>query len=360
VKRSFFGFLLLVVLPAGACMVAAQAVATEAWASLLRESDVRVARMVLATAARERAAGSDAGRGATDAGPEAPLRVGRSTGYRVALYRDGRRWTATEPAPGPGAIPEAVAARLEPGAVVPAEGTGVWVAARRGAAPVGWTALAARGTPADPLVAPAVGVVMFLLLLFGALTAWIQLARRGLHARTLALGGVVGPALVPGLATLVFLIHVDRAFTEAAPAAVARDVGRAVAVAAAVGIEEDPETVRAVTGVHATRARDGRVVSTTLPGDAAAVAALPTPPASFTSSGRVVTAGGPAAWVALRLDEGEFLAATELLPEQPVARLRRRVFILGFLLALGWALASSAAWLLSWRGARASAEVRPP
>jgi hypothetical protein len=201
---------------------------------------------------------------------------------------------------------------------------------------------------------------MLLLLLFGALTAWIQLTRRALHARTLALGGVVGPALVPGLATLVFLIHVDRAFTEAAPDAVARDVGRAVAVAAAVGIEEDPEAVRAATGVHATRVRDGRVVSTTLPGDPTAVAGLPTPPASFTSSGRVVTAGGPAAWVALRLDEGEFLAATELLPERPVARLRRSVFLLGVLLALGWTLAAGAAWMLSRRRSRASGEVRSP
>ena len=359
-KRSFFGFLLLVVLPAGACMAVAHALAAEAWESLLRESHVRVARMVLATSARERSAGPDPGAGGTGAGPEAPLRVGRSTGYRVALYRDGRRWAATEPPPGPERMPESVAARLEPGTVVPAEEEGVWMAGRPGVAPAGWAALAAPRTPADPLVAPAVGVVMLLLLLFGALTAWIQLARRGLHARTLALGGVVGPALVPGLATLVFLIHVDRAFTEAAPEAVARDVGRAVAVAAAVGIEEDPEAVRAVTGVHATRVRDGRVVSTTLPGDPAAVGALPSPPASFTSSGRIVTAGGPAAWVALRLDEGEFLAATELLPERPVARLRRSVFVLGLLLALAWTLAAGAAWLLSRRSTPTSAEVPSP
>jgi hypothetical protein len=360
VKRSFLGFLLLVVLPAGACMVVAHAMAAEAWESLLRESHVRVARMVLATSARERSAGPDPGAGGTGAGPEAPLRVGRSTGYRVALYRDGRRWAATEPPPGPERIPDSVAARLAPGAVVPVEGQGegVWMPGRPGVAPDGWTAWAAPRTPADPLIAPAVGIVMLLLLLFGALTGWIQLTRRGLHARTLALGGVVGPALVPGLSTLVFLIHVDRAFTEAAPEAVARDVGRAVAVAAAVGIERDPEAVRAVTGVHATRVRDGQVVSTTLPGDPAAVGALPSPPASFTSSGRIVTAGGPAAWVALRLDEGEFLAATELLPERPVARLRRSVFLLGLLLALAWTLAAGAAWLLSRR--RTSAEVRSP
>lgn len=351
-KRSFVGFLLVVVLPAGACMAVAHSVAGEAWDQVRRSSHALVARATLAASRmelEERAAGG--GEEATDtAAPRAPAAVGRSTAYRTALYRDGLRWTGTEPLPGPEELPPEVAGSVGPGAPTAAgddPALGVYLTRTTDTVAARLVALAVPRTPADRLLAAPVLVVMALLLLFGALTAWIQIARRDLHRHRMALGGVVGPALVPALATLVFLIHVDRAFHQAAQEATTRDVGRAVAATAAVRSAGDPSRVRTLTGVHATRVRDGRVQATTLPGDPSTVAALPVPPPSFTSSGTVTTAEGPSAYVALRLDAGSFLVATAPLPEDRITELRRAVFLLGLVLAGWWMLAAAGAWLAS-------------
>ena len=360
-KRPFLSFLLVVVRPAGVCMGITYSMAHDAWGAVQRDAHTRVAHMVLATTTAElRRKGMEEEATVRDAPPRAPTMVGRSTGYRTALYLEGRRWTGTDPLAGPERLPEQVAGQVGPGEGTPVgenPAQGVFLARNVGPSPPRLVALAAPRTAAGPLLAPAVLLVMGLLLLFGALTGWIQLARRDRHEGGLALGGVVAPALVPALATLVFFIHADRSFQESANRMAARDLGRGLAVASAAGVAGNPGDVRSLTGFHATRVRDGRVEASSLRGELAAVAALPAPPPSFTSSGAVLTAHGPSAYVALRLDGETFLVATNLLPENRVAALRKGLFLLGLILAGWWTLAAAGAWVGSWKKGRAGGQV---
>lgn len=358
-KRPFLSFLLVVVLPAGASLGTAWVMAQEAWDTVQRDAHTRVARMVLAATAQELRAEENApADSVSGTPPRAPTMVGRTTGYGTTLYLDGGRWTGTEPLTGPEALPREVATRVGPGSGLSAgddPSAGVWLARATGDAPPRLVARAAPRSPEDSLLALPVLLVMGLLLLFGALTGWIQLARRDLHERRLALGGVVGPALVPALATLVFFIHVDRSFQEAAYEMTARDLGRGLAVAAAAGVTGNPAEVRTLTGFHATRVRNGHAEASSLPGGMTAVAALPAPPSSFTSAGTVVTPEGPSAYVALRLEERAVLVATALLPENRVAELRRMLFLAGLFLAAWWTVAAAGAWVASWKGRGAGA-----
>lgn len=360
VQRSFVGFLLVVVLPAAVCMGIARSWGERAWDATLRSSHAGVARMTLAASWQELRDGPPPEATPAEEGPapQSPQVVGRSTSYRTALYRDRERWTGTRPLPGPDPLPPGVAEEVGPGTAVPAgddPADGVYLARPSDGEGPRLVALAVPRSPAGGLTATPVLLVMGLLLLFGALTAWIQIARRGLHRRRMVLGGVVGPALLPALATLVFLIHVDRAFQDAAHQAAGRDLGRAMAVVAGVQTAGDPGRVRALTGYHATRVRDGRVQATTLPGDPSAVAELPAPPSSFTASGSVTTVEGPSTYVALRLDAGSFLVATALLPEGRVSELRGSLLLLGLLLAGWWMVAAAGAWALSLRGREGAA-----
>lgn len=359
-KRPFPSFLLVVIVPAGAAMALAASQTASAWDAVQRDSHTRVARMVLAATAEELRTTPDT---AAESAPRAPTSVARSTQYRIALYRDGRFWTGSEPPPGPQTVPADLPANPGSGEGVPAgedPHRGVFLAAPPGTAPPSLVALAAPRNSAGPLVEGPVLLVMGLLLLFGALTGWIQLTRRDVHRRSLLLGGAVGPALVPALAVLVFFIHLDRSFHQAADAAVGRDLARALAVAAAEGAADDPARVRTLTGFHATRVRDGRTEASSLRGALAEVAALPVPPSSFTSSGSVRTAEGPSVYVARRLDDGALLVATAPLPEARVAGFRKTLFLLGLVLAAWWTVAATVAWLLSWLLGAGSAEKPVP
>ena len=81
--------------------------------------------------------------------------------------------------------------------------------------------------------------------------------------------------------------------------------------------------VHGLTGFHAYRVLDGRVVAASLEGPAEAVGALPAPPPSFTSTGSVLTPEGEASYVALRLPEGGFIVAAAVPTEERMAAFRR-------------------------------------
>lgn len=349
-KHPFLSFLAVVVVPAGVCMTVAHALATDAWLGMRTDAHARVAGMVLRTTAvelRERDPGA-----ADTFRLGAPARAGRSAGYHTAVYLDGRRSGGSEPAIGPEAVPPEVAGVLRPGQPVRVghdPSAGVWVAAEPETGLPERVALAVPRSPAPPLLAAPVILVMALLLLFGALTGWIQLARRD-HGPRLALGGAVGPALVPALATVVFLIHVDRSFQEAAREMASRELSRGLAVAASVSRVADPGTVRELTGFHAARVRNGRTEASSFPGSVDELAALPVPPPSFTASGAVDLSEGPSVYVALRLEEGAFLVTTSVLPEGRTAELRHRLLLVGLVLAGWWVLAAAGAWALGLSG----------
>jgi len=151
------------------------------------------------------------------------------------------------------------------------------------------------------------------------------------------LGSLALLSLVPALTAWGFLVHGGRLFDETLEDAARKNLTRALSVARARDPAGDPAAFFDLSGFHAFRVREGRVEAASLPGDAAAVAALPAPPPSFTSTGRVHTPEGESTYVALRLPQGGFLVATAAPDPELGGAYRRRV------LPLGWSLA---AWLL--------------
>jgi hypothetical protein len=178
-------------------------------------------------------------------------------------------------------------------------------------------------------------LVTGLLLLFSSLAGWIQLAGRsgGSSVASLLLLSAV-PALTAG----VFLIQADRLYRKAENDAERKDLSRALALARLRGVAGEPEQVRALTGFHAWRVQGGEAVATSLPGPAEAVASLPAPPGSFTSTGRVATPEGEAAYVALRLPEGGFVVVTAARSSERTGRFRRGALRAGATLAAWLAL----------------------
>jgi len=338
-KRSFVSFVLTVVLPAAAAMAGARSVGERAWQELTHDSHARVARMTLADARVP---------------PEERLStIGGLTGYRTALYRNGTRWTGAPTDFGPPTIPDGLTGRLGAVEAVPAGAgptAGIWLGrdVPAGGAPA-LAALSAPGEPDEPLLEVPVLLAMALLLVFGTLTGWIQLVRRDRHRLTPALSGIVAPALVPTLATLVFFIHVDRTLQDRTEATLAQDLTRGLAVASALWEELEPGPVHDFTGFHATLVRDGRVEGSSLSGVLEALAALPSPPSSFTASGSVITPEGPSVYLSRRTESGSVLVLTTLRPEVQVAALRRTLFWMGLALSLWWTVVAVVAWLASRR-----------
>jgi len=299
----------------------------------------------MALAASRQDAGAEPAPGTVDPA----IQVGQATGYRTALYLDGLRGAATEPPPGPEALSaEQLAALAATPAGVPfadAEGEGTLVAAslsgtadRDGRFAV-LVAAPRRGGTAIPL--PRL-LVSALLLVFAALAGWIQLAGHppgGARMRTSLL-----VAMVPALTAWGSLIHADRLYREAAADTERRDLTRALAVARARGVTAQPDLVYGVTGFHAYRVDDGRVLDASLPGDASRVASLPSPPSSFTTAGTVTIPAGQASYVALRLPEGGFTVAVSVPSAARVAAYARRAVWLGGGLALWLALVAAAVW----------------
>lgn len=330
-RRTYLVYLVAVVLPAALVAAAGVSLADRAWQELRCASQRRLGRMALQVLEEDAAAGM----------PASPAQVAGATGYRIALYRDGRRTASTEPPPGPAVLEGGVlAASASPsGAVLrlaDARGAQAALVSAPGpdGRPVTYSALVASAEPATPPLPLPLLLVTALLLLFASLAGWIQLtgpAARNRTASTLLLSAV------PTLAAGVFLLQADRLYRQAESDAERRDLSRALFVARVREVAGDPVRVHALTGFHAWRVAGGQVVAASLPGPAAAVAALPAPPPSFTSTGRVATPEGEAAYVALRLQEGGFAVITSPRSTERTGRFRRGAVQAGAALA-GWLL----------------------
>jgi hypothetical protein len=331
VRRTYLAFLLAVVLPAALAAAAGAVLADRAWQELRHDSQIRLGRMAL------RAFEEDAAPGIAPS----PAQVGRATGYRIALYEGSRRVAATEPPPGPDALERSVleASGSPSGAVLrlPDEGADAAVVSRPGpeARAGAYAVLVVAAEPAVASLPLPLLLVTGLLLLFSSLAGWIQLAGRpgGSSVASLLLLSAV-PALTAG----VFLIQADRLYRKAENDAERKDLSRALALARLRGVAGEPEQVRALTGFHAWRVQGGEAVATSLPGPAEAVASLPAPPGSFTSTGRVATPEGEAAYVALRLPEGGFVVVTAARSSERTGRFRRGALRAGATLAAWLAL----------------------
>ena len=276
--------------------------------------------------------------------PEAPILVARSAGARLSLFLNGRRVLTTRDSLGPDTLPREtlVALSAAPQGLALGGMDGALVALDH---PVGLppsvAVMVAPGTTPGPPLPLSLLLVVGLLFLFAAVVGWIQLGA----ARTRDDGGrkrsIVLVSLVPVLTALSFLAQSDRLFQDAARSGVQRDLTRALAVSDARGVADSPEGIRALTGFQATRVRDGQVEETTLQDPLGAVAALPAPPPSFTSSGALTTSEGPSVYVALRLSGGAFVVASTRRPDERIRTFRRTLVtvagVLGaWLLVMGW------------------------
>lgn len=242
--------------------------------------------------------------------PSSAIAVGRTAGYRTALYLGGRRWMATEPPPGPEYLDTATLqalTRSTEGVPVPTDTVeGTLVTLPRGAgSPAIAVLVAPHSVPPSPLAGTLL-LVMGLLLVFASLAGWILLTGA---PRATGRVTVVLLALVPALSAWGFLIHGDRLFHLAMEDAGRKDLARALAAVRVRGVADDPVAVHALSGFHAYRVREGRVEAASREGSAEAVAALPAPPPSFTSTGKVLTPEGTVRYVALRLPAGGFTVA---------------------------------------------------
>lgn len=332
-RRTYLLYLLAVVLPAALAAAGGAALADRALRELRRDSQRHVAGMAL------KALEEDAAEGLLPS----TAQVGRASGYRTALYADGRREAATEPPPGPETLaPELLAASSSPGGTtLRVPGTGGTEAVlvsgpgRRGSAGT-YTVLVAPADPVGTLLPLPLVPVAGLLFLFASLAGWIQLA--GTHGGRAA--SFLLLSAVPALTAWGLLVESDRLYRHAESEAERRDLSRALAVARLRDVEGEPERVHALTGFHAWRVRGGSVVSASLEGPAGAVAALPAPPPSFTSTGTVATPEGEAAYVALRLPDGGFtVAAARPSPERAHrfrnGAIRAAAALAGWLLLVG-------------------------
>lgn len=325
-RRTYLLYLLAVVLPAALAAAAGAVLADRAWQELRHTSQLRLGRMALRTFEEDAAAGI----------APSPTQVGRATGYRIALYEGGRRVAATEPPPGPDALERGVleASASPSGAVLRLPDTGADAAVvSRGRAeggPGSYAALVvATEPPSAPLPLP-LHLVTGLLLLFSSLAGWIQLAGRSSGSRVASL---LLLSAIPALAAGVFLIQADRLYRRSERDAERRDLSRALSVARLRGVAGDPAEVHALTGFHAWRVAGGRVAAASLPGPSEAVAALPAPPPSFTSTGRVATPEGEASYVALRLPDGGIAVVSAAGSSERTGRFRLGALQAGIALA---------------------------
>lgn len=319
-KRPYLVYLIAVVLPSAATITGGILLAGDAWDEVRRASEERVAGWVATALVEERGA----------------LATGRAAGYRAAVYRDGVRVEATQPAPGPDRLDDDTRGALRAGSaeIVWEGGSGRVVPVPVPDGPGEVAVLLAASTPPPPPLPVPLLLVMGLLLVFAGLAGWILLA-----------GGSTAPgrravllvSLVPALTAWGFLVHGDRLFHEAAQTLARRDLTRALSVARMRGVAGDPSAFLALTGFHAYRVRDRTVEAASGDGRAEAVAALPAPPPSFTSAGTVRTPEGVVPYVALRLPSGGFTVATAPPAGAVPGGYRRVSWILAGALA-GWLL----------------------
>ncbi len=310
-------------MPCAAAMLFAGRSAREAWGDLHRTSHAHVARMVLTTLEQDLGV----------AGTEVAAEVARSTGYRVSLYRNGRLWGGTEPPPGPQTLDRALLLDLSAnrgGIRMPNSDAVLQATAPQEGTPPAMVALASPSRSVAPAVEVRIVMVLGLLILFSALAGWIQFARRpGPQTRRPGPGSIVTLTMVPALTAVLFLVHLTRTFETTAADVSVRDLTRGLAAAGAREVSSSPESVRRITGFHATLVQSGGVMESTFASDPTEVGGLPAPPRSFTISGRVRTPEGPSIYVALRTEGDAVLVATTPLPVARVAAFRTKCLRIG-------------------------------
>jgi hypothetical protein len=386
-RRPFLAFMILVVVPCAAAMLLTGRAAEEAAAALRRSADALVARMVLATveadldllaqdlatgalpypepdpdlpAVRRALAGDTAvaaywgaegaelevvfADGAESAPAEVTIlrsigrlephsasQVARATGYRAAVYLDGRLWGDAPSLEAPPALDEAsLAAGSGPeGTILPVSPAGVLLSRPSQAGEsTRLAALVSPGRAAPPAVEFRVAVVLGLLILFSTLAAWIQLAAPQGRPRRQA-WTVVALALVPALTSAQFLVHISRGFEATATQALARDLTRGLAVARVRHSASSMADLRELTGFHATLVQRGGIEETTFESNPMEIEDLPSPPRGFTTSGAVETPEGPSLYVAVRTEPDIVLVATAPLPTARIASLGRHCLEIG-------------------------------
>jgi hypothetical protein len=209
--------------------------------------------------------------------------------------------------------------------------------------PAAIAAVAQPGGAREPAVSAAILLVLALVLLFSALAGWILLANtradesgRGARIATTAL-----LTIVPAVSAMGLLVHVQRSHEVRVQDRAAVDLTRTLSVIEAVGLGGSPSTIRAMSGFHAATVSDGRIELSTLGADAPAVASLPSPPPSFTTSGLVATPDGLSHYVAQRLSRARFIVVLTPLPIAEIEAVQSRSVVVGIVLTL-WLLLSAA------------------
>jgi len=130
---------------------------------------------------------------------------------------------------------------------------------------------------------------------------------------------------------------VQRTFDAAARESVSLNLAQALPVIGSLGIGASPRAARALSGFHAARVKGGVVTASTLAGDAATLAAVPTPPPSLTVSGVVETEAGTSRYVARRLDRESFMILLAPIPRDRIRALRKQLMLISGVL-MGWLL----------------------
>ncbi len=400
VKRRFLVFCTLAVVPCGIASGTAARAADNAWEELAHVSAVRIARLALGTLEQDLGAALDSLLGSADplpspdttieavrlamAGdtvsaldptasgvelmvvfpdaeglirfangmlvPRAAVLVGRVARARVGLYLNGELWSATDPPPSVETIDREtlLAASRTPGGVRSGAGSVVAMDPRRGL-PAAIAALAQPEGPGEQAVPLAVRLVIGLLLLFSTIAAWILFAKENGSEGEPAPGraALVLLACVPLFIFLGMLVHVQRTFDAAAREHVSRDLVQTLTVVGTLGIGESPAGARALSGFHAARIEGRVVTASTLAGDTAALAAVPAPPPSFTTSGVVETGAGRSRYVARRIDRESFMVLLAPIPLDRIGALRKRLMLISGML-VGWLLLVAGSVTVHW------------
>jgi len=274
--------------------------------------------------------------------PVAPLTIAQVTASRLTLYLNGRRALATPDPIGPDTLPRETLLALSaaPGGLAMAGGNGGALVAldRPPGLPPSVAVMVEPVSPSGPSLPLPLLLVVGLLFVFACLAGWIQLggdAEVGRDRRR----SVLVVAAVPILAAFGFLVQADRSFEAAARTGATRDLARALAVARVRNVADSAALVHELTGFHATRIRDGHVEETTLAGPPEALATLPSPPPSFTSSGTLATPDGTSFYAALRLQGGGFVVVSARRPDDRIDAFRKALLVvagvLGAWLAVG-------------------------
>ncbi len=382
VKRRFYAFCVLAVVPCGIASGAAVRAADDAWQELAHVSAAGIARLALTAFEQELGAAVDSLLGAadllpspdttieavrlamagdtvsaldpTDSGvelmvlfpdaegqlrfangllvPGAAVLVGRVAQARVGLYLNGELWSATDPPPAVEVIDREtlLSASQTPSGVRREVGSVVAMHPRSGIP----SAIAALAQPEEPVrqaVPLAFRLVIGLLLVFSTVAAWILFAKQSGSAGEPApsRATLVLLASVPLFTLLGMLVHVQRTYDAAAREDISRNLAQALTVVGTLGIAASPDAARALSGFHAARIQGGVVAASTLAGNAAALAAVPAPPPSLTASGVVEIASGTSRYVARRIDRESFVILLAPIPWDRIAALRRRLLQIG-------------------------------